>query len=455
MSDKPLFDRESLHPGAAKALDRDGEALLTAGVVRPLPSPAPVAFESRREPVDTLTEADLVGEPLQAWADWAGQTLARYFVHDGHENALIDEGYKQLRRLVEKVLRTKPFSRGLSLTFVEEETFKWWRARIRDGGGSGLSSYLLDAAESAVDHHRILVPLSAIEIEHAFMFGDVLVTPIDAMMFDRMAAKAATKFPENAEQIRQAADRMRRDLGHLTAVGVEVVGEPTFARETAREVAFEIASVLRFMSPAAVSFNVTFSCFPHGADHTPMTTEILLKGDEISRVSTGILHSGFFNWKLLFAEIDHLMKQGFQNCAVFFEKAELTGFQQRVKKAITGYSQGVASYDVANRLIYAMSAAEHLLLRDASEPIQAGVGDRMAFITADTVEERKAVVANFKKAYALRSKQVHHLAGVDNEEVLTTFFRNMWVLLLQAIKSMPQFKEHSDFLDAIDRMKFA
>lgn len=449
------FDRDGLHPSAAKAVDTAGEALLSARVVRPLQPQAPVAFQSRREPVDTLTDADLVGEPFLALADWAGNTVARYFVHEGNENALRDGGYRQLRRLVEKVVRTKPFSRGLSPSFLEEEIFKWWRETIRDGSERSLSSHLLDAADGAVSRHRILVPLSAIEIEHAFMLGDVLVTPVDATMFERMATKMATKFPENTEQIRDATNQMRRDLGHLAAVGVEVVGEPAFARETAREVAFEMASVLRFMSPAAVSWNVTFSCFPHGSDHMPSTTEIMLEGDEVSRVTTGVLHSGFFNWKVPFVEIDHLMKQGFQNCAVFFEKTELTGFQQRVKKAIAAYSQGVASYDVANRLIYAMSAAEHLLLRDTNEPIQAGVGDRMAFITAGTVEERQAVVANFKKAYALRSKQVHHLAGVDDEKVLVTFFSNMWVLLLQAIKSMPQFKEHSDFLDAIDRMKFA
>lgn len=455
MSDKSLFDRNGLHPSAAKAIDTDGEALLSARIVRAIQPQEPAAFQSRREPVETLTDADLVGEPLLTFCDWSGKTVSRYFVHEGHENALKDEGYRQLRRLVEKAMRTKPFSRGLSSAFLEEEVFKWWRARIRDHCHSSLSSHLLEAAGGVVNRHRILVPLSAIEIESAFILGDVLVTPIDGMMFDRMAAKAATKFPENAEQIREAADRMRRELGHLTAVGVEVVGEPTFAHETAREIAFEMASVLRFMSPAAVSWNVTFSCFPHGSDHIPSTTEILLEGDDISKVSTGMLHSGFFIWKLPFAEIDHLMKQGFQNCAVFFEKVALTGFQQRVKKAIAAYSQGVASYDIANRLIYAMSAAEHLLLRDTNEPIQAGVGDRMAFITAGTVEERQAVVANFKKAYALRSRQVHHLAGVDDEKVLATFFRNMWVLLLQAIKSMPQFKEHSEFLDAIDRIKFA
>jgi hypothetical protein len=72
-----------------------------------------------------------VGEPLLAWSDLSGKISGRYFVHDRQEIALRDEGFRQLRRLVEKVLRTRPFSRGFSESFIEEETFRWWRATIR------------------------------------------------------------------------------------------------------------------------------------------------------------------------------------------------------------------------------------------------------------------------------------------------------------------------------------
>ncbi|MET1111140.1 MAG: hypothetical protein ABWX67_06395 [Allosphingosinicella sp.] len=452
--EKPLFDRQALHAGAAKAIDTDGQALLAMRVTRPVEVASAPAFESRRESVETITEADLIGEPLLAWSDLAGKVVARYFVQNGHEVALRDDGFRQLRRLVEKILGTRPFSQGVSENFVEEEVFKWWRATLRGETEGPLSAHLLDITASSVRPHRLLVPLSSIEIERAFILGDALVTPIDSAMFERMGAKAAAKFPDSADQIREACKRMRHELGHLTAVGVEIIGELEFARDKAREVAFDMASVLRFMSPAAVSWNITFGCFPHGCDLAPSTTVIEMTDGEISTVSTGMLHSGFFNWKVPFAELDELMKQGFRNCAAFFEKAPLSEFKQRVKKAIDAYSQGVASYDTANRLIYAMSAAEHLLLRDASEPIQTGVGERMAFLIATEAEDRRATVGNFKKAYALRSKQVHHLGGVDDEEVLATFFRNMWVMLFQAMQAMPRFEKHSDFLDAIDRVKF-
>ncbi len=458
MSDKPYFDRIDLHPKAAEAVNADGIALLGATEVQPLKPQIRPVFETRREPAQSLTDADLVGEPLVAMTDWTGQTLARYFVDSGTEFWLRGGGYVQLRRLVDKVLKTRPFSNGLSRAFIEDEIFKWWRARVRGTVEGTLCADLLDAGERSVIGHSILVPLAGLEIERPFLFGDIRVTPLDAKMFNRLAAQMTTKFPDQAKIAEDYATKMRQKMGHLAAVNVSVTGEPNFAQQQAREVAFDMASMFRFMSPAGLSWNVTFNCFPQGSDHIPCTTEIMLKGEDITSISTGSLHPGQFNWKASSSEIDQLMKAGFQNCAVFFQKkTALTGFQQRVKRAIASYSQGIASYEVSNRLIYAISTAEHLLLRDSSEPIQANVGDRMAFVTAGDARERQAVAANFKKAYAMRSKQIHHLVDVDvdDEEVLEKFFRNMWILLLQAVKLMPRIKEHAEFIDEIDQVKFA
>lgn len=51
----------------------------------------------------------------------------------------------------------------------------------------------------------------------------------------------------------------------------------------------------------------------------------------------------------------------------------------------------------------------------------------MVFILATEEEGRCEVLANFKNAYALRSKQVHHLTTVDDEKTLSQFFVNAWL----------------------------
>ena len=104
---------------------------------------------------------------------------------------------------------------------------------------------------------------------------------------------------------------------------------------------------------------------------------------------------------------------------------------------------------------YAMSAAEHLLLRDDNEPIQSNVGERMAFLIASEADKRREIVANFKKAYGFRSRQVHHLAMINYEDVLDCFFKHMFMMLTAAMDNMPHYKDHADFLDALDRIKFS
>ena len=390
-----------------------------------------------------------------AWSDMSGRTTGRYFPHNGKLVALREAGYQQLRRLVEKVGRAKPFNTGLSESFLEVEIFKWWRASLRQETSDPLSEYLLTASEAAIKRHVVMVPLANLEIERPFIFGAALVTPIDSRLFDEFGAEAMLKQPEHAQIVRQQARKLREELGHLTAVQIEIVGEQLFAEQRALSVAFDMADFFRFMSPVATSWNVTFACFPHGCEHEPLTTLIEVSDGKLSSLSKRMRNPSSFRWKLSFEELDGHMRDGFRNCSVFFAPGKLTGFQKRVKTAIAAYSQGIGTADIRNRLIYAMSAAEHLLLRDENEPLQSSVGERMAFLIAKTPDDRRAVVSNFKKAYGLRSRQIHHLATIDDEEVLSTFFINMFLMLTSAMDNIPRYIEHTDFLDAIDRIKFS
>ncbi|MFN3727352.1 MAG: hypothetical protein ACK4SZ_13735 [Allosphingosinicella sp.] len=450
----PHFDPSSLHPNAAAAIDADGRALVEARQVGTITCGKSV-FESRRETNAEITDADLAGEPLLAWSNLAGEIVGRYFPRNGQMVALREDGYRQLRRLVEKVGAAKPFSSGFSDQFLEVEIFKWWRTTVRAGEAVSLSAHLLVVCAEAISARTLLVPLSNLEIERPFRFGDVLVTPIGARLFDDFGADGAARFPDAASQIREEALRMRREYGHLTAVCVEVVGEREFANQRARVIAADMADFFRFMSPAAASRSIVFACFPYGAEHEPTSTVIEVADGKIAHFTSGMVNAGFFRWKLSFQELDGHMNDGFRNCAVFFSDKILTGFQRRVKTAISAYTHGIAATDVRNRLIYAMSAAEHLLLRDGNEPIQSNVGERMAFLISRTAEERFAIATNFKKAYGLRSRHIHHLSTIDNDDVLDKFFEHMFLMLTAAMDNMQRYKEHLDFLDALDRIKFS
>jgi hypothetical protein len=94
-------------------------------------------------------------------------------------------------------------------------------------------------------------------------------------------------------------------------------------------------------------------------------------------------------------------------------------------------------------------------LKDAGEPIQQNVGERIAFLIDENPQNRKHIVSNFKKAYQLRSSYVHHLNSVNDEQTLQDFYRNTFLLLYVVIADMKSHTNHAEFLDYIDNKKFS
>ena len=454
MDNEKLFDRKILHEKAAEALNKSGSKLLGLVSRTPFKDRGTESFESRREPAETLTDGDIIGEPKLAYSDITGRIRTRYFVQDRQEVGLSDDNYQDLRRLAEKIRKTPPFDLGFSEEFVEELIFDWWADCTKGQSNDTLTDRLCATAESVVARHHIIVPVAAIEVQAPFQFGHVLIAPMDGSLIANMFNEAAENNPEQIALIEQARDRHLKELAHLTAVHVSTVGEPIFADNKAKKVAFDIAAMFRFMSPAALTWNVGFPCYPHGCDQIRSTTTLRIEGDKVSSLSQSIIDRGMFTWKLATKELTEHMQGGFENLAIFFEDQETSGFQKRVRSAFVAFSEGVGSFSPNNRLVYAMSALEHLFLRSEQEPIQNGVGERLAFILAKEPHRRREILANFKRAYALRSKQVHHLATVDDEETLSQFFLNAWLGVHRAIQVSRSYKTQAEFLDAIDEVKF-
>lgn len=447
------FDRSALHYEAAKALNARGEQLLALATTRPIQPRQPEAFSTRRE-METITDKDIISISQMSYTDITGRTQARYFIKNRIEIGLFDDGYHELRKLVELIISKKPLDIGFSLNFIEESVFKWWVSQHQDEAQISLSDSLCSEAEKAFRHHHMIVPIAGLEIERPFRIGIILVAPMDKAMLGRFGLVAIKNNPESADIIRKRSQQIQKELGHLTAVHIEIEGEPEFAATHAKEIAFRVSEMFRFMSPAAPSWNVAFPCFPHGCYEPRSTTVITVEDNDITFLNTSVLEFGMFSWRQSFIELDRDMKAGFLHFSVYFQDKPLTSFQNLLGRSISAFTQGTATHDTGNRLIYTMSALEHLFLRDQSEPIQAGVSERIAFFISKDPDERRKIVANFKKAYALRSKQIHHLSSLVDEEVMSEFFRNAWIAMFSALQNIKRFKTAEGFLDAIDSVKF-
>lgn len=447
------FDPASLNAKAAEAIDADGLRLVDALKSRPFAPCTPAPFETRMPPTITL-HSDSSGPAVSAYADQMGRTAGWFFPKDREEIGLRGADYRDFRLVVEKILRARPFTAGISSEFLETEIFGWCRARYCGEEVASLSAWLLGRCRDEVRARQLAVPLAYVEVEAPFGLGKVVVAPLDPVVFDRADETFARNHPDASATSKESLSRMRSQLANRTVVLIEVVGEERFADQRAREVAADIALVLRFLSPSAISHDVTSKCFPLGQEYVARTTVLRLRNsDELVSSMTQIDPFGFWDWKLT---TDYLEKHKtiLGSLAAYFEEKPLSDHQKRVWTALTIYGEAIATGDRSRRLTLAMSSAELLLLGGPGEGIQASVSDRMAFILAKDGQERRAIVANFKRAYQLRSRHVHHAKSVDDDDVLATFFLNMFSFMVAAITNAARFRDHASFLAAIEKIKY-
>lgn len=137
---------------------------------------------------------------------------------------------------------------------------------------------------------------------------------------------------------------------------------------------------------------------------------------------------------------------------------EQTEFQGAVLDALLLYSRSSLAKEYADKLVYILVALESLLLKDGNEPIQKGLGERMAVLVGRTVDERLAVIKNVTDTYRLRSQFIHHGQGIgiDDVQTLQTFMANTWKCLYGiAVGNSGRFDSKQKFLDALERVRLS
>jgi Apea-like HEPN len=95
--------------------------------------------------------------------------------------------------------------------------------------------------------------------------------------------------------------------------------------------------------------------------------------------------------------------------------------------------------DLNDRIVYTLSALEGLLLKNASEPLQQNLAERMAFLLFKEAEARWDTVRNLRAVYDMRSKYIHHRVSLSDERELEMFVRNANFTLSQALRFSSRF----------------
>ena len=443
----PDFGPAVLHAEFRAAIDRDGLKLRECFERREENAKPAEAFESRfdaprldissRDPVSELTDGTL---HRRGWLYYSG----------GREFVIQGAGYRDLRKLVEKLRRREPFVEGFSEHFLERAIADWCRGET----DAALSDHLLETAAAAYAEHLILVPLTHVEIEHNFALGRYRLVTIDPELFIRARNKARARFPDKPDA-GNGSEELGRQFGLHTAVEIPLAGEARYVRDRAMEIAHDVAGVLRFLSPAPVHVSVHSPVQPHGYSALPMTTIFRIRDGAMATFDRELHHFGLAGWKLGASEIARLGEEPLANLHRLFGDHPDNGYSAHFRNAFFAYCRALGRFELGERLVDTISALEALLLHNDAEGLQSAVADRLALLASDDVDTRIAIVKDYRDAYSLRSRAVHHLQRIVDEEVADRLMRHAFVGFYQALRVLSAFEDRAKFFAVLEGIKFS
>jgi hypothetical protein len=328
-------------------------------------------------------------------------------------------------------------------------------------GTPELADFIAERCEEDIKDHEVWFPVARLSLESDLAFGNVVFKTIPEQMLDWLeediqGAKEG-RSEEDAAQMDSHMRRMRHELQGLAASTITVEAEPKRAAEVGRRESERAVALLRVLDVAATTMpEVTSYCALLGRENIEQIRRLNVEGGRIR----GEAHQGVgvpvMNFHLSDEDISRYKETlGFDSACELLTLDRRTDFQGKLLDALLLYSRSTREKDLAGRLVYMLVAIGTLLLRDANESIEQNIGERMAFVLANTLEERRATVRHLKDAYRLRSKFIHHGETIDDIETVRTFMLDAWRLFIALVKTSHKFDTKAQLIDNLDARKLA
>ena len=138
-------------------------------------------------------------------------------------------------------------------------------------------------------------------------------------------------------------------------------------------------------------------------------------------------------------------------------KRNATEFRTDLYGSLLLHARASIATEVAHKLVFVVAAAESIFLRNASEPIQKNLGERLAFLLGRNVEERKTIIKNVDDFYGLRSGLIHHGKEVEESQndIVDEFFVNVWLSFVALMRSGDRWKTRNDMFVELEERKLS
>jgi Apea-like HEPN len=408
------------HPDAAKRFNELGEKIRNSvRVVEKPPANPPTSYSPY--PAGKVKPEDVIGriEITDLIVDGLGNEVGRLWTLRGESIGLVDDAYQEVKTVAKALEKTSSLRGRVQIEFLVDEICLWIQATL-EGSAEPLVSHISTRCKSVIQEHEIWVPLFNVHGLQEFPIGPVMFRNISPTMMERFFAHPERPLSDAA---RQQLDRLRSRLqGHLAAC-VTLTAEKKTAQANARAMAQEAIALLRFLSPANWVLDMQSYCLPLGRERIEIPVELFVRSGEIREISQAALEHGPVFWDV---DQERVRFPGLLDLLHALSSNHTSDFRRQLFDALLLYSRNSTASDLADKLVFVLVSLESMLLKDSNEPITKNIGERMAFLIGQSVDERKAIIQNVDVAYRIRSKFIHHGNSIEDSEVIEHFFEYAW-----------------------------
>lgn len=444
------------HPSAASALDGKAADILACvqEVHVPLKGRGTAGWWSP-EDAPIITDKDIVGDPVLRLTDVNGDNAVIFITSGGSSFGLVGEAVDRLQNLIDSVLKNRWVQKCISSSFIENTFFEWTRNYLRVREAVAFSAFFIERCKSSVLILTATAPVQHLAVEDTFEFGSTKIRPLGASYFEDLRRQILEKAPGSQDNVNDFIEQVRKKMANCSAVEFQIQAEPNYAQDAALQRAADAVGLLRFFCLASVTSTLMSPVTLLGALAVPeahvFTTSPV--GGFQYRTGGALGTDDIEFWRISKADWASFRSEGLETVGDLLDVDILSDFGRDVRSSILGFSRALTFAEMSDRLVFAFSAIEGLMLRSASEPIQQNVAERIAFSTTSSPVQRSEIIENFRKSYKMRSQYVHHRLTATDVTVLDRSFENIRAALAQAVVNIKNFKTKDEYLSAIDKVK--
>ena len=236
---------------------------------------------------------------------------------------------------------------------------------------------------------------------------------------------------------------------------VQVIAEPTRAKEIAEVETKRSLDILRFSIPAIYppSHKISVGLWGEVARDARISLVLSDSNFTLDHQLVGPLHS----FKIDSENIPHMERIGVFRFSQILNKSDssLTDFENTMLRSLHWFANSLRQDENENAFLNLITSLEALFNPRDGNPIGTAIAEGCAFLLSKDIQSRKRIKKRIKERYGFRSGVSHGGKKVILDADLIELRAYLMVVLSKLSGRVGEWNSQKDFLDWIEDQKFA